>query len=96
MRLRLQKKYPGGWMTVGMIDTIGEIDWLDVFPPDQFRTLEPDVAEAANTEGVCGEISLEGALVCSRHTGHKGPHSFAPPPLKSTTIGSWPIHSRQG
>jgi len=31
MKLRLLRKYKGGWITVAMLHTIGELDWLHVF-----------------------------------------------------------------
>jgi len=49
MKLNLQRKYKAGWMTVGVIDTIGEMEWLGELP-DNYRLLDQELFHKILTE----------------------------------------------
>jgi hypothetical protein len=50
VKLKLQRLYNGGWMTVAMVDSIGEVDWLFVFHNKHFRIIDQQTGEVLNHE----------------------------------------------
>lgn len=59
-RLKLQHRFPGGWMTVACLDTVGEVDWLSSLGQVELRVVDEydNILDAdANPTGIKVEPS---------------------------------------